>query len=83
MVIGRLIPSWCVLVQLVSRNAESDIDVVKVSRLQENGYDCGVWILACLSAVLRGYTSVHISSSNIAEFRQRIFGLIYSRAVRA
>ncbi|KAI1788532.1 hypothetical protein LXA43DRAFT_871760, partial [Ganoderma leucocontextum] len=39
------------------------------SPLQDNGYDCGVWILACFTAVLRGYTSIRLSSSDIAEFR--------------
>nr|VWO93910.1 Plasma membrane ATPase (EC [Ganoderma boninense] len=48
--------------------------------LQDNGYDCGVWILACLAAVLRGFTSTGLSSSEVPELRRRILGMIYTAA---
>ncbi|KAI0707020.1 hypothetical protein C8Q76DRAFT_629548 [Earliella scabrosa] len=41
--------------------------------LQTNSYDCGVWILACASAILRGYQVVRISEQEISRFRSRLY----------
>ncbi|KAI1784327.1 hypothetical protein LXA43DRAFT_901841 [Ganoderma leucocontextum] len=46
--------------------------------LQHNSWDCGVWVLACISGVLRGYTSVALTAEGIAEFRQRLVALVYT-----
>ena len=46
--------------------------------LQENSWDCGVWVLACIASILRGYTSVRLSAKEISEFHRRIAGLIYA-----
>ncbi|OSD03347.1 hypothetical protein PYCCODRAFT_1477197 [Trametes coccinea BRFM310] len=48
--------------------------------LQTNGYDCGVWVLACIAALLRGYHSVQLSPTGIAQFRSDLLGLIVSLA---
>ena len=48
--------------------------------LQHNTYDCGVWVLAFITAVLRGFNFVRLSSSEITEFRLRILSLVYYRA---
>ncbi|KAI1790619.1 hypothetical protein LXA43DRAFT_882467 [Ganoderma leucocontextum] len=46
--------------------------------LQRNSWDCGVWVLACIAGILRGYTSVALTAEGIAEFRQRLVALIYT-----
>ncbi|OSD07573.1 hypothetical protein PYCCODRAFT_1403249 [Trametes coccinea BRFM310] len=48
--------------------------------LQYNSYDCGVWVLACIAALLRGYHSVQLSATGIARFRTDLLGLIVSLA---
>ncbi|KAI1788529.1 hypothetical protein LXA43DRAFT_894498 [Ganoderma leucocontextum] len=48
--------------------------------LQHNGYDCGVWVLAAIAAILRGFTSVDLPHERMAEFRQRLLALIYTSA---
>ncbi|KAI9059331.1 hypothetical protein FKP32DRAFT_1668689 [Trametes sanguinea] len=46
--------------------------------LQTNSYDCGVWVLACIAALLRGYHSVQLSQTDISRFRSDLLGLIVS-----
>ncbi|KAI0676695.1 hypothetical protein C8Q78DRAFT_960079 [Trametes maxima] len=46
--------------------------------LQHNGWDCGVWILACIGAILRGYHTVELSQEGIAEYRSRLAALVYT-----
>ncbi|CDO73127.1 hypothetical protein BN946_scf185007.g181 [Trametes cinnabarina] len=46
--------------------------------LQTNSYDCGVWVLACIAALLRGYHSVQLSQTDITRFRSDLLGLIIS-----
>ncbi|KAI6158808.1 hypothetical protein EDD17DRAFT_1487803 [Pisolithus thermaeus] len=43
---------------------------------QTNGYDCGVWILAQMAAVLRGYEVTGIEECNISRFRRFLCVLI-------
>ena len=50
---------------------------MQTSPLQTNSYDCGVWVLACIAAILRGYTSVKLSAEEITDFRERVLGLVY------
>ncbi|OJT12711.1 hypothetical protein TRAPUB_10739 [Trametes pubescens] len=44
--------------------------------VQKNGYDCGVWVLACIAAILRGFHVVFLTSEQITEFRMRLFALV-------
>ncbi|KIK12535.1 hypothetical protein PISMIDRAFT_120727 [Pisolithus microcarpus 441] len=43
---------------------------------QTNGYDCGVWVLAQMAAVLRGYEVTGIEECNISRFRHYLCVLI-------
>ncbi|KIK17308.1 hypothetical protein PISMIDRAFT_37186, partial [Pisolithus microcarpus 441] len=43
---------------------------------QTNRYDCGVWILAQMAAVLRGYKVTGIEECNIGHFRRFLCVLI-------
>jgi hypothetical protein len=47
-------------------------DNYQVDRLQTNGYDCGVWVLASIAAVLRGFDVMGFSETDIPWFRQFI-----------
>ncbi len=49
--------------------------------MQNNGYDCGVWVLACIAALLRGFHAVRLTSDQIAVFRTRLLALIYANTV--
>ena len=40
--------------------------------------DCGVWVLACIAAVLQGFTSVNLGSEEIVEFRRGLLALVYT-----
>ncbi|OSD02619.1 hypothetical protein PYCCODRAFT_1410600 [Trametes coccinea BRFM310] len=51
------------------------------SPLQSNGYDCGIWVLACVAALLRGYHSVQLTSSEISYFRGDLLCLLRSLVV--
>ncbi|KAI0694292.1 hypothetical protein C8T65DRAFT_711030 [Cerioporus squamosus] len=51
--------------------------------MQTNGYDCGVWVLACIAAVLRGFHSVSLAEKDIAEFRGRLLALVLQNTVTA
>lgn len=44
--------------------------------LQNNGYDCGVWVLAAMTAVFRGYQTVNISEADVSKFRELLLHLI-------
>ncbi|KAI0746147.1 hypothetical protein C8Q76DRAFT_605599, partial [Earliella scabrosa] len=48
-------------------------------RLQTNGFDCGIWVLACIAALLRGFESVRLSEKDIGKFRTRLLGLLIER----
>jgi Ulp1 family protease len=52
-----------------------------VDRLQTNGYDCGVWVLASVAAVLRGFDVTGFSEPDIPWFRQFIMYHILSLPV--
>ena len=40
----------------------------QVDCLQTNGYDCGVWVLASIAAVLRGFDVTGFSKTDIPWF---------------
>ncbi|KAI0259639.1 hypothetical protein BC834DRAFT_833182, partial [Gloeopeniophorella convolvens] len=46
------------------------LHLLTTQRLQNNNYDCGVWVLAVLTAVLRGFHMVRLPESRIPLFRQ-------------
>jgi Ulp1 family protease len=52
-------------------SVEADFVIVKVSEhpMQNNGYDCGVWILACLAALFNGKMAVKLSETRLNLFR--------------
>ncbi|KAI0059024.1 hypothetical protein BV25DRAFT_1775438, partial [Artomyces pyxidatus] len=43
--------------------------VVPSQALQKNTYDCGVWVLATIAAVIRGFDLVDLSEIDIRRFR--------------
>ncbi|TFK61371.1 hypothetical protein BDN72DRAFT_743548, partial [Pluteus cervinus] len=45
-------------------------------RLQTNGYDCGVWILAFITSLLRGYDIPRISETQIPILRERLYRVV-------
>ncbi|KAI0630986.1 hypothetical protein C8Q77DRAFT_1074880 [Trametes polyzona] len=47
----------------------------EVKALQTNAVDCGVWVLACIAALLQGYTGLQLTEEEIAQFRVRLFHL--------
>ncbi|KAG7091663.1 hypothetical protein E1B28_010684 [Marasmius oreades] len=49
---------------------------VTLQRLQSNGYDCGVWILYVMTAVLRGAMIPNTTEEEIATFRSLLARLI-------
>ena len=50
--------------------------------LQTNGVDCGVWSLAFVAALIRGYESVSISEDNIAKFRARLLNVLLTKTTQ-
>ena len=44
---------------------------------QTNGHDCGVWVLAQMAAILRGYDLTDVKEDNIHHFRHFLLVLIY------
>ena len=46
--------------------------------LQTNGYDCGVWVLCVIAAVLRGYAIPAISETHLPAMRRLLCDLVLS-----
>ncbi|RDB15037.1 Ubiquitin-like-specific protease ESD4 [Hypsizygus marmoreus] len=46
---------------------------VTVQPCQTNGYDCGLWVLATIAAVLRGYHATGCSEAQMESLRQLIY----------
>jgi Ulp1 family protease len=51
---------------------------VCVQPLQTNGYDCGVWVLANIAAVLRGYDAADMREESII-FMRRFVAVLASQ----
>ncbi|KAI0710611.1 hypothetical protein C8Q76DRAFT_624385 [Earliella scabrosa] len=51
--------------------------------LQTNGVDCGVWSLAFVAALIRGYESISISENDIARFRARLLNILLMKTTQA
>jgi len=49
--------------------------VPQVQKVQMNGYDCGIWILSCIAAVLRGYHVCLITENDLQYVRRFIYDL--------
>ncbi|KAJ7833920.1 hypothetical protein B0H13DRAFT_1914324 [Mycena leptocephala] len=46
---------------------------------QTNGYDCGLWVLCMMAAIMRGYRDVHLSEDDMPWVRERLFGFQHWR----
>ncbi len=46
------------------------------AKLQHNGVDCGVWVLAVVAAILRGYFMTSVSEKEMAQLRALLHDLI-------
>ncbi|KAJ7924775.1 hypothetical protein B0H13DRAFT_1863641 [Mycena leptocephala] len=46
---------------------------------QTNGYDCGLWVLCMMAAIMRGYRDVHLSEDDMPWVWERLFGLQHWR----
>ena len=46
------------------------------AKLQHNGVDCGVWVLAIVATVLRGYFMTSVSEKEMAQLRTLLHDLI-------
>ncbi|KAK1220242.1 hypothetical protein PQX77_017007 [Marasmius sp. AFHP31] len=51
---------------------------LQVYQVQSNGYDCGVWILWVMAAVIRGYDYTPITEKEIHYFRKYLANLVRS-----
>ena len=54
---------------------------IQVKPLQSNGYDCGLWVLAQIMAVLRGYDITNLHEGDMPEFRRYLQSLVLSISV--
>ncbi|KAK1218014.1 hypothetical protein PQX77_019312 [Marasmius sp. AFHP31] len=50
--------------------------LLQVHSVQSNGYDCGVWVLWVIAAVIRGFEFAHIEEKNIIRFRKYLANLV-------
>ncbi|KIJ09168.1 hypothetical protein PAXINDRAFT_87848, partial [Paxillus involutus ATCC 200175] len=46
--------------------------------LQKNGYDCGIWVLATIAAVLRGHNATGLKDADMPAFRHYLRALVMS-----
>ncbi|KAK1227414.1 hypothetical protein PQX77_009561, partial [Marasmius sp. AFHP31] len=49
---------------------------LQVARLQNNGHDCGVWVLWVIATLVRGYDFASITEQGIERFRKFLSQLI-------
>jgi hypothetical protein len=42
---------------------------MQLEAIQTNDFDCGVWVLACIAAILRGYHVTGLHQENMVGFR--------------
>ncbi|KAJ7139121.1 hypothetical protein C8R44DRAFT_827907 [Mycena epipterygia] len=65
-----------------SRGWRQDIRVSKRDHRQSNGYDCGLWVLCMMGAILRGYATTGVSELQMGRVRKlltdHILGLPYN-----
>ncbi|KAJ7876976.1 hypothetical protein B0H13DRAFT_1893443 [Mycena leptocephala] len=46
---------------------------------QTNSYDCGLWVLCMMAAIMWGYRDVHLSEDDMPWVRERLFGFQHWR----
>jgi len=51
---------------------------LQLEPLQSNGYDCGLWVLAQIAAVLRGYDITNLCEGDMRGFRHYLQSVILS-----
>jgi len=49
--------------------------VLQVRILQTNAHDCGIWVLSCVAAVLRGYHLANLTEIDLRYVRRFIYDL--------
>ncbi|KAF8124776.1 hypothetical protein EV363DRAFT_1177524 [Boletus edulis] len=49
---------------------------VELQPMQTNGYDCGVWVLAVIAAVLRGFDMTGLREKDIQSFRSYLHSMV-------
>jgi hypothetical protein len=54
------------------------ISYFQIDVIQKNGYDCGLWVLAGIAAVLRGYDVTDFLDEDMPWFRRFVAGLVMS-----
>lgn len=52
-----------------------------ISPVQTNGYDCGVWVLAAIAAVLQGYHAPGIAEAQVRLFRHELYRAVMAQPV--
>ena len=50
--------------------------IFKVDILQSNTYDCGLWVLAGITAILRGFDITGLEEADMPWFRKYLAGLV-------
>ena len=51
---------------------------LQTERIQTNDYDCGLWVLASVAAVLRGHDATGLTESNMLAFRYYLRSCVLS-----
>ncbi|KAG2092120.1 uncharacterized protein F5147DRAFT_585970 [Suillus discolor] len=79
----RLIARLVILAKKHNHDIPTDLQgwvaqPLNIHRLQNNSYDCGVWVLAALSAVLRGRHVTGLREDDIVHMRHYLFTLTLS-----
>ncbi|KIJ59526.1 hypothetical protein HYDPIDRAFT_100554, partial [Hydnomerulius pinastri MD-312] len=46
--------------------------------LQTNSYDCGIWVMATIAAVLCGFDATGLTEADMAAFRHYLRALVLS-----
>ncbi|TFK54454.1 hypothetical protein OE88DRAFT_1624486 [Heliocybe sulcata] len=55
---------------------------ISSTQLQHNSYDCGVWILACMAAIFRGYDATGMQEHQVPVFRRYLSNLVLTLALK-
>jgi hypothetical protein len=48
----------------------------QIHTMQTNGVDCGLWVLAAIAAVLRGYQVTALCEGDMVAFRELLYNYI-------
>ncbi|KAK1233221.1 hypothetical protein PQX77_003630 [Marasmius sp. AFHP31] len=55
---------------------------LQTNRIQHNGYDCGVWVLWMIAAIIRGFDYAFIEEKHIAHFRKYLSNIVRTIPVK-